>query len=255
MSTESPFNTPQPVPPAAKGSGTGKILLIIFAVLMAMMVVCGGVLVALLMPAISAARQAARTVNTQNQMKQIGLALHNYHAAYKTLPAAYSVNEAGDPQSSWRTAVVFFLDEFELGEAYAQSRSWQDAANQQFLVPSPSAFASSLDEIAQQGETHVFAIRAPGSVFEDGNPKRFADVLDGLSGTVCGAYLPDRSVPWTKPEDATPDEVFASISNSTHEAPVFLLMLDGAVMRADPQMNRSTFDAMVTCNAGDTASN
>ena len=53
-----------------------------------------GILVALLLPAVQAAREAARRIQCTNNMKQIGLGLHNYHDQNNKLPPGCSTDQA-----------------------------------------------------------------------------------------------------------------------------------------------------------------
>ena len=102
-----------------------------------------GILIALLLPAVQAAREAARRSQCSNNMKQIGLALHNYADAHKCFPpnlvAAYNVPGTGTYQAyhhTWLTKILPFLE----GRAIYDSMdtrlpSWNAAAG----VPYPFA--------------------------------------------------------------------------------------------------------------------
>jgi prepilin-type N-terminal cleavage/methylation domain-containing protein/prepilin-type processing-associated H-X9-DG protein len=82
-----------------------------------------GILVALLLPAVQAAREAARRMQCNNRMKQIGLALHNYHDTHKTFPPAAILGNPGRPayeragqlpgpyHHTWTTFILPFLEQ------------------------------------------------------------------------------------------------------------------------------------------------
>src|SRR5262245_17288884 len=102
------------------------------------------ILIALLLPAVQIAREAARRTQCRNNLKQIGLALHNYHDANRTLPPS----RFGGMEYS---ALSYILPELERGSVF-------NAIN--YLVPPP----------------------APGTapVFHPANATARAYILDGF---------------------------------------------------------------------------
>ena len=71
-----------------------------------------GVLVALLLPAVQAAREAARRMQCQNNLKQMGLALHNFHDTNQRLPPCGQSNTAN--RWGWQVAILPFIEQNNL---------------------------------------------------------------------------------------------------------------------------------------------
>ena len=92
-----------------------------------------GILVGLLLPAVQAAREAARRMQCSNNLKQIGLSLHNYESGYRVWPAQSSGPTQGpgflSRRGSWFTAILPFVEQVGLFKQYDQSRHWHDSAN------------------------------------------------------------------------------------------------------------------------------
>jgi prepilin-type N-terminal cleavage/methylation domain-containing protein len=95
-----------------------------------------GILIALLLPAVQAAREAARRMQCGNNLKQIGLAIHNYHDVHKRLPVSVSQwyegpRPAKDPVSGavnttgkgWVISILPFIEEQPLFEQFAPAFS------------------------------------------------------------------------------------------------------------------------------------
>ena len=92
-----------------------------------------GILVSLLLPAVQAAREAARRTQCVNNLKQYGLAMHNYHDSHGALPPGGI--PWGHPRWKMRTYVVFlwpYLEQSTLADAYAEDQNWWEDPNAKF---------------------------------------------------------------------------------------------------------------------------
>jgi prepilin-type N-terminal cleavage/methylation domain-containing protein len=80
-----------------------------------------GILVGLLLPAVQAAREAARRMSCSNNMKQVGLAMHNYEAAHKKLPYGWSNHGA-----LWSSLILPYMEQSNLYHTltFAESFNW-----------------------------------------------------------------------------------------------------------------------------------
>lgn len=92
-----------------------------------------GVLVALLLPAVQAAREAARRMQCTNNLKQLGLALHNFHDVNKAFPAAVdelpnSPSTSNVWKASWVPHILPFVEQQAVFQMYRFDRDWQESA-------------------------------------------------------------------------------------------------------------------------------
>ena len=101
-----------------------------------------GILIGMLLPAVQSVREAARRVNCMNNMRQLGLALHNYESGHMAFPPSRlapddqvipsgSTNNAGAESAfqSWTTLILPYLEQGNLANQFDFSQPWFDRAN------------------------------------------------------------------------------------------------------------------------------
>jgi prepilin-type N-terminal cleavage/methylation domain-containing protein/prepilin-type processing-associated H-X9-DG protein len=136
-----------------------------------------GILVGLLLPAVQQAREAARRMSCQNNLKQIGLAFHNYESAYKTFPSAYYIGLPAPPYNLQGT-LVGLLPFIEQQNLYTNYNARVTACNE--LGP---VAVSNMNIISQPVPTYTCP-SAPGDprarIFTALYPANFGGALPGL---------------------------------------------------------------------------
>ncbi|HIF00910.1 MAG TPA: DUF1559 domain-containing protein [Planctomycetes bacterium] len=104
------------------------------------------ILIALLLPAVQQAREAARRTQCKNNLKQIGLAQHNYHDVHRSFPIQYRINNRalGSPltQTSWVFNTLPMVEQANLYNTWDHNYSWiggpNGAQNDPRTGPNPS---------------------------------------------------------------------------------------------------------------------
>jgi hypothetical protein len=166
----------------------------------------GGVGVALLLPAVQAAREAARRVHSMNNMKQIALAMLNYLDNHRRFPPAYSTDKPGKPLLSWRVLILPYLEEEELYKQFHLDEPWDSEHNKALIERMPAVYQNP-NLPAGQGKTNYLTVRGPNTIFPGQGEIRPKDIVDGFSNTIMTVEAPaKKAVVWTKPDDFEYDE-------------------------------------------------
>lgn len=119
-----------------------------------------GVLVALLLPAVQAAREAARRMSCSNKLKQLALAMHNYHDVNNSLPYGYATftPTPSDPNVSglvWLRATLPYIEQSVMYDAWYNGRNYHDG------TVNPASNTSNLALIRTLIPTHLCPSDSP----------------------------------------------------------------------------------------------
>jgi len=88
-----------------------------------------GILIALLLPAVQAAREAARRMQCSNNLKQIGVSLHNHHDTFKEFPEGLDFN-GSRPITSWVRGILPFMEQQAVYDLFDMNQEWWRPQNQ-----------------------------------------------------------------------------------------------------------------------------
>lgn len=235
----------------SRGRLSGQGMAIAGIVLSCLVLLCTPIQVALVLPAIQSARAAAWRAQCRNNLRQIGLALHNYHDTYGSFPPAYLPDEYGRPAHSWRVLLLPFLDRPDLYDRYDFNEPWNGPNNSRLSGEMPEVFACPADANSGEGVTSYVVIVGPGTMFDGAHATKMRDVADGLSNTIAVIEANGAQTVWLEPSDLASDEIDFLVS-SGHRPGTNVLLGDAAVrFLGFDQLTPATLRPMSTIAGGE----
>ncbi|MFP6619919.1 MAG: DUF1559 domain-containing protein [Pirellulaceae bacterium] len=157
---------------------------------------------------ITNARTTARRMASKNNLKQLAIAIHNFHDTYRQFPVGQSPNEQGPihyrngkPLLSWRVHLLPFVGEEPLYLQFKLDEPWNSPHNIKLLDQIPPAYVNP-NQPGLGNKTAYLAPVGPGSILGSTKRMSFRNVKDGTSNTIMIMQVgSDKAVPWSKPED------------------------------------------------------
>ncbi|QDT11710.1 DUF1559 domain-containing protein [Planctomycetes bacterium K23_9] len=210
-----------------------------------------GVLVGLLLPAVQAAREAARRMTASNHLKQIGLAIHNYHSAYNKLPGPIR-DDNGKALLSWRVAILPFVEQQQLYQEFHLDEPWDSEHNIK-LVDRISDVFSDPSLPLPPGKT-VFRMMTGEEIgVKLEGDTRFRDITDGLSNTIlCMEVKASEAITWSDPTPLELDfENPIPQMGHIHQGGCHVLMGDGAVVFITHSIDLQLLQGLLTRAGGE----
>lgn len=219
------------------------------------LIVALGVIVALvlfLMPATRRGREAARRTQCRNNLKQIGLALHNYHDKHGVFPPAFTVDAAGKPLHSWRTLILPYLDQAALYESIDLSRPWDDPANAHAKETATPCY-SCPSSVLPKGMTTYVGLAGEQNFFSPTHPRKLSEFRPDKTFQLIAVFERDeqRAVHWMSPEDGTAAELLTAPADrkTVHTGGYHVLLVDGSVRFVSKDLPQETLKSLLSIDA------
>jgi hypothetical protein len=239
--------------------------------------VSGPVAVALLLPAVQAAREAARRTESKNHIKQLALAMHNYHDVHGSFPAGTYPNPQLKPDKrlSWQVDLLPYVEFKPIYNLIDLKKAWDDPANRKAvelpltLFTNPSLGgehkANGLPVTEYVGMAGIGAdgpmlpVTSPrAGVFAYDRVTRIDDIKDGTSNTIMISECDKDLGSWAaggratirsltkKPYIDGPDGL-----GGQHEGGVQFGLADGSVRFISKDVDPKVLEALMTINGNE----
>ena len=202
---------------------------------------CGlGFLVFLMLPSLGPHPESVRRISCGNNLKQIVLALHDYHDVYGSLPPTYIADKNGRPMHSWRVLILPFIEQKPLYAKYRFDEPWDGPNNSKLAATIMKAYSCPAEH-SQKGsaaslETDYVAIVGDHTAWQGEKALDFTAFQDGTSKVLMVVEVHNSGIHWMEPRDLHVSQMAPTVNpkhgqgiSSAHPGGAQVGLADGAI--------------------------
>ena len=202
--------------------------------------------------------RADRRARCVNNLKQIGLAMHNYHQKHDAFPPSASRDPEGRPLLSWRVQLLPYLEQQALYDEFHLDEPWDSPHNKELIPRMPALFAcpEMRRSLRASGRTTYLAPVGPSTAFPGDRGVSYKEMTDGTSNTILVVEAgDDQAVPWTQPADwEVGDAPSLAPFVGHHLGGTEVIIADGSVKFLKGTLPTGTLRALLTRAGGEVIS-
>ena len=207
-------------------------------------------------PPVHSDYRRARHGSCRNHLKQIALALHNYHDVYGCFPPAYVADAEGKPMHSWRVLLLPYLYKADLYERYKFDEPWDGPNNRKLHSEAIVDYACPSESDASEGFTSYLAVTGEHTMWHANQGVPISAVTDAHDSTIILVEVANSGIHWMEPTDLPLSAVARSATHwprigkrARHEHDTFMGRSDlyehAAVLQRDAKTLRILHSASI----------
>lgn len=213
----------------------------------------GLIIVPAVLPPVEQSRDAARRSTSKNNLKQIGLAIHLYDDRHDLLPAGSIETAAGQPGHSWLTAMLPYLEQWNLHQQIDFNKAWNDPANQGPFQQLINVYHNpKIQETVSPDGYALSSYQGNQLVLQPNQGTRISEIRDGVSNTIFAAEAGEDFKAWGDPANLTnPSQMFATGKSNPYTGGKHVLFGDGRVQFLSELTDPAVLKALSTPAGGE----
>jgi hypothetical protein len=203
--------------------------------------------------------EASRRMQCSNHLKQIGLALQNYHDTYGCFPPAFIADAQGKPIHSWRVLILPFMENKPLYDKYRFDEPW-DGPNNSKLHNEYVHTYSCPSRPKQQTKTETSYVVVIGlqTAWPGEKSVKMSEIIDGTSNTILVTELAHSGIHWMEPRDLHVNQMPMAVNatqgqgiSSPHPNVALAVYADGHTQAITKNTPSEIVRALLTINGGE----